>query len=157
MNTLIAFASKYGCTEKCAMMIKEKVIGQVDLFDLQKGKDVDLGGYDQVIIGGSVYMGKIRKEVTAFCTKNLEELKEKRIGLFYCGMAEGEAIETELIANFPPELLKIARAKEYLGGEFHMDKMNMLEKMVIKKVAKITENTSNILEDKISEFASSMN
>lgn len=157
MNTLIAFASKYGCTEKCAMMIKEMLNGQVDLFNLQKGKGMDLRGYDQVIIGGSVYMGKIRKEVTEFCSANLDKLKEKRIGLFYCGMAEGEAIETELNANFPPELLEIARAKEYLGGEFHIDKMNMLEKIVIKKVAKITENTSNILEDKIREFALAMN
>ena len=72
-------------------------------------------------------------------------------------MVEGESINTELNANFPPGLLKIAEVKEYLGGEFLLDKMNFMDKMIVKKVSKVTSNKSNILVDKIHEFAQAMN
>jgi menaquinone-dependent protoporphyrinogen oxidase len=156
MNVLIVYASKYGCTEKCAKLIAKELNDQADLIDLKKVKDIDISGYDKVIIGGPVYMGKIQKEVSGFCSDNLTELKEKRIGLFICGMAEGEAAVDELIKNFPPELLEIAVAKEHLGGEFLFDRMNFMDKVIVKKVSKVTSDKSNILEGKIHEFAKAM-
>ncbi len=156
MNTLIVYASKYGCTEKCARLIKEELNDQIDLINLKNVKDINLSNYDKVIIGGSIYIGKIQKEVTEFCSKHLDKLSDKRIGLFICGMVEGEAINTELNANFPPELLKIAEVKEYIGGEFLLDKMSFIDKMIVKKISKVTSNKSNILVDKIHEFAQLM-
>jgi menaquinone-dependent protoporphyrinogen oxidase len=159
MNTLIVYASKYGCTEKCAKLIKQELNDPADLINLKNinMKDINLSKYDKVIIGGPIYIGKIQKKVTQFCSKHLNKLVEKRIGLFICGMVEGESINTELNANFPPELLKIAEVKEYLGGEFLLDKMNFMDKMIVKKVSKVTSNKSNILVDKIHEFAQVMN
>jgi menaquinone-dependent protoporphyrinogen oxidase len=156
MKTLIVYASKYGFTEKCANLISKELNNQADLINLKKVKSINLSEYDKVIIGGSIYIGKIQKEVTKFCTKNLDKLKEKRIGLFICAMQSGEAINTELDANFPEELLKIAVIKGPLGGELLLDKMNFFDKMVIKKVTKVTENRSILLEDKIHEFAEAM-
>ncbi len=153
MKTLIAYATKYGCTEKCAKRIAEELGSDADLLDLGKSSSVSLADYETVIIGGSVYIGKVQKEVSEFCRKHMEELKSKRLGLFICGMAEGEAMETELKSSFPEELLERAAAKEFLGGEFMVDKMNFLDKFMIKKMAKVTENKSNILEDRITRFA----
>jgi menaquinone-dependent protoporphyrinogen oxidase len=153
MNVLIVYASKYGCTEKCARLIAKELNNQADLIDLTKEKDFDISGYDNVIIGGPVYMGKIKKEVSVFCSDNLNELREKRIGLFICGMAEDKAAVAELNQNFPPELLEIAVAKEHLGGEFLLNKMNFMDKVIVKKVSKVTSDKSNIMEDKIHEFA----
>lgn len=157
MNTLIVYASKYGCTEKCANLISKELNDKVELINLKKAKEINISQYDKVIIGGSIYIGKIQKEVTEFCTKYLDKLKEKRIGLFVCCMEEGEAMNTELYANFPSELLEIADAKESLGGEFLIDKMNFMDKMMIKAIKKVTTNKSNILDDKIHEFAQVMN
>lgn len=156
MSTLIVYASKYGCAEKCAKLITTDIKDEVELIDLKQVKDINLSNYNKVIIGGSIYIGKIQKEVTEFCTKNLDELKEKKVGLFICGMVEGEAINNELNQNFPSELLEIAIAKEYLGGEFLLDKMSFMDKVIVKKVSKVTSNKSNILEDKIHEFAEAM-
>lgn len=157
MNTLIVYASKYGCTEKCAGLISKELTGNVEVINLKKVKDIDLSKYEKIIIGGSIYIGKIRKEVTEFCTKNLNELKEKRIGLFFCGMQEGDSIKTQFEQSFNSDLLKIAKAKECLGGEFHIDKMNFMEKLIIKKVANVTSNTSNILVGNIQKLAQAMN
>ncbi len=157
MNTLIVYASKYGCTEKCVELLSKELIGKVDMINLKKVRDIDISKYEKIIIGGSIYIGKIQKEVIEFCSKNLDKLKEKRIGLFICGMQEGETINTEISQNFNPELINIADAKEHFGGEFIFDKMNCLEKFIVKKVSKITSNKSNILENNIHKFAQVMN
>ncbi len=156
MNTLIVYSSKYGCTEKCAKLIKEKLNDEVVLINLKNVKEVDLSKYNKVIIGGSIYIGKIQKSVTEFCTKYLDQLVKKKIGLFICGMQDSEVMNTELNQNYPTELLKIAESKEWLGGEFLLDKMSFMDKLIVKKVSKVTSNKSNILEDKIIQFVQVM-
>lgn len=157
MKTLIAYATKHGCTEKCAKMLKDELNGQVDLINLEKENKVDLSLYDQVVIGGSVYAGRIRKPVSHFCLQHLDELNKKRIGLFFCGIAEGEDADKELTSIYPPELLKTAVVKEFFGGEATIDQMNFLEKFIMKKVANVTTDLSKIREDRISDFAKVLN
>ena len=157
MNTLIVYASKYGCTEKCAELLSKELNDEVDIINLKRIRDIDISKYEKIIIGGSIYIGKIQKEVTEFCSKNLDKLIEKRIGLFICGMQEGDTISTEFKQNFNPVLIKIADAKECFGGEFILDKMNFMEKFIVKKISKVTSNKSNILEENILKFAQAMN
>lgn len=156
MKVLIAYASKYGCTEKCARMLKQKIHEEAELYNLKVGKTVDLKEYDKVIIGGSVYMGKIQKEVTEFCTKHINELKQKKIGLFICGMRDGDFAKEEINANFPKELLDRA-ASEFFGGEYVFGKMNMMERFIVKKIAKTDKDASNIIESNINRLAQAMN
>jgi menaquinone-dependent protoporphyrinogen oxidase len=78
MKTLIIYATRYGSAERCAKMLSEKLIGDVDLLNLKDRQNIDLSQYEKVIIGGSIYVGKIQKEVNEFCTKHLEELKQKQ-------------------------------------------------------------------------------
>lgn len=156
MKTLVVYATKYGCTEKCATALSEKLEGKVDLCKL-KGVVPDLSQYDKVIIGGSVYIGGIRKEIKEFCAKNLNALKGKKLGLFICGMQSKEVIETELNSSFPQELSEKAVAKEYFGGEFIFKQMNFLDKLIVKKVSKIDKDTSNIKNENINRFALFMN
>jgi len=80
MKTLIAYSSKYGCTEKCVGTLAAKLSWEVDVVNLRGGKAVDLSGYDRVIIGGSIYMGRIQKQVTNLCVKNWTFLKAKSWG-----------------------------------------------------------------------------
>ncbi|MPW25502.1 flavodoxin [Alkalibaculum sp. M08DMB] len=157
MNTLIVYASKYGCTEKCANLVKKGLNDQVDLINLKEVNDIDLSKYSKVIIGGSIYVGKIQKIVSDFCSKYLDELLEKRVGLFICAMQEADIIDKQLNENFPLELTEKAEIKEWLGGEFLLDKMSFIDKMIVKKVSKVTTNTTNILVDKINGFVKIMN
>jgi len=157
MNTLIVYGTKYGCTEKCASILSKKLTGTVDLYNLKEATSIDISKYGKIIIGGSIYIGKIQKEVSEFCTKNLDKLKEKKIGLFICGMQSGDVLETELNNSYPQELLKGALVKEHFGGEFIMKKMNFIEKVIVKKVSKVDKDTSNILEENINKFAQLIN
>lgn len=156
MRTMIAYATKHGTTEKCARMLSESIGGQVDLVDLDKNSEVSLENYDTVIIGGSVYAGSIRKEVTAFCKKHLETLKTKNTGLFICGLGEGAEAEKELKASFPAELLESAKAKAAFGGELIFGNLNFLERVIMKKMAKTDKDLSTLHEDVIKDFSAQM-
>lgn len=157
MNALIAYSSKYGCTKKCVDLLHKELNGNVEIINLQISKNIDLSKYDKIIIGGSIYMGMIQKEVKEFCNNNLEILKEKQTGLFICGMQEGESITTEINENFPKELLEASLIKEHFGGEFTFSKMKFFEKMIVKMISKTSSDKSNILKDNINKFALKMN
>ncbi|MDF2524300.1 MAG: flavodoxin, partial [Clostridiales bacterium] len=133
-----------------------KLSERADLCNLKNGKVPQLSKYDKVIIGGSVYVGKVQKEVREFCSNNLALLKEKKVGLFTCGMQQ-DAVETAFASSFPKELLSNAAAKECFGGEFIFKKMNFLEKMIVKKIAGTDKDVLNVSEAVIDRFAQSMN
>jgi menaquinone-dependent protoporphyrinogen oxidase len=158
MKLLISYATKYGCTEKCANILSKLLEGNdstISVVDLNSQNKITLNDYDTVIIGGSIMAGKINSTVKKFCGNNLSELLKKKIGLFICaGSVEGA--QKELADNFPQELLNIAVAKGHFGYEFNLEKMNFAVKALIKKINKIDKSVSNIFEDNIKEFAVSL-
>ena len=83
MRTLIVYGTKYGCTRKCAELLKERLSGEVCLQNAKSYRG-SLKEYDAVFIGGSVYMGKIRGEVSHFCRPHSKEPLKKRLGPIAC-------------------------------------------------------------------------
>ncbi|MEW8957153.1 flavodoxin domain-containing protein, partial [Clostridium sp.] len=86
MKTLIVYASKHGCAEKCALRLSEKLKESTDIFNIKDKKNIDFDNYNKIIIGGSIYIGNIQKEVKRFCLDNIEILKNKKIGFYICSM-----------------------------------------------------------------------
>jgi menaquinone-dependent protoporphyrinogen oxidase len=152
MKTAILYASKHGAAKKCAELLKYKIFGS-ELVDIKEKPDFDVMPFDTVIIGGSVYIGRLRPVVIKYCAKNIELLKTKKLGLFIvCMMEKGQA-ERELKNNFPAELYERATAKDYFGGIFDFSKLNFLERFVVRKIVKVKESVFRIKEEKISAFA----
>ena len=156
MKTLISYASNHGCTEQAAKELKQIIGEGTILVNLKKEKKPDISDYGRVIIGGSIHAGQIQKRVTDFCAQNLGQLKEKEIGLFICCMHEGEVAQEQLKKAFPEGLHQVAKAEAVFGGAFDLERMKFLEKLVVKKVAKVTESVSNINHEEISHFANNM-
>ena len=157
MKTLIAYASKHGCTEKCAKLLEEHLDGETERVNLKEQTEVDFSKYDKVVLGSPVYVGKILKEVDTFAKTYLNELEQKTIGLFICGMQEEHTLRNELEVNYPTELQDKALVRECFGGAFDFSDMNFAEKMITKKVAKIDKDVSAIREDVIQSFAETLN
>lgn len=165
MKGIIIYSTKHGSVEKCAEILKSKLNTDVILVNVKKENVPNLDNFDTVMIGGSIYMGKIQKEISEFCLENLNKLKDKKIGLFTCCMRNGELAEEQLNNTFPQELVSSAVAKKYFGGEFRFKKMNFLEKFIVKMVTKSDNNLSKldtskdmsmIVEENISRFAQLM-
>lgn len=156
MKTLIVYGTKYGTTEKCSKLLKDKLQGEVTIVNIKKENIPDLNSFDNIIIGGSIYMGQIQKEIKNLFAKNIGVLKEKRVGLFICGMNEENA-EAQFINAFPKEIIESSVAKELFGGEAILKNMNFLERFIMKKVAKIENDVSKLLEGNIDKFANLIN
>lgn len=157
MKVLIVYATKHDFTRKCVMELSKRLKGESDIFNLKSGKVVEVEKYDSVIIGSPIYMGQIMKEVKEFCEKNLNQLNDKRIGLFVCGMSDKDKMNLFLDQSFPENLINNALAKGEFGGGFVFKSMNFFEKFIVKHICKTNEDVLNLKEDNIDEFAAKMN
>lgn len=152
MTTLIAYASKHGCTEKTAKILAEGIDGKVDLLNLKEAKEVDFSLYNKIVVGGSIHNSKMNMLVTDFVDEYTKILRTKKCGFYICSMDNDERTEQYMQESFPLVLLQNAFAIGYFGGEFDFDKMDEMEKMLIEKIAGVSENVSAINYENITQF-----
>ncbi|MDR5658955.1 flavodoxin domain-containing protein [Serpentinicella sp. ANB-PHB4] len=153
MRTLILYGTKYGCTEKIAKTLSEKLKGEVEIFNLINNFDVsNLEKYDAIVIGGPVYVGMINKEVSLFASKHEDILKEKKLGLFISCMGDEDMVKTQLNKAFPDILLEKAVAIENFGGAFRLKKMKFMDRLITRFIAKTKHDKTNIIEKNIDRF-----
>ena len=155
MKTLIIYATKYGSAETCANLLKEKLIGDVQVVNITTYPVPELQECEQVILGGSIYMGRIQKELKAFSEQHLKTLLTKKIGLFVCAGEENEQYN-ELKAAFPPQLYEHAAAKDVFGYEIDLGRVNWLERQMLR-LKGTKSSSSNLLHDNIEKLTVVMN
>jgi menaquinone-dependent protoporphyrinogen oxidase len=151
MKTAIIYATSHGTTEKVATQIQSELGSNTVLINLKQTKTIDLAPFDTVVIGGSIHAGQMQGRVKSFCKKNLVELLKKRVALYMCGMNEPE-FESELSNAFPELLRKHAITSKSVGGEFLFEKMNFIEKLIVRKVSGIDQNVSKIDKVRVTEL-----
>lgn len=156
MRTLIAYSTTHGCTEQVAHELKKSLGGDVTLVNLKSDPGHNPISYDRIIIGGSIHAGQIQKRVKDFCGKNMDILLEKEIGLYICCMEEGATASKQFSEAYPEKLQMHAKAAGIFGGAFDFEKMNFVEKLIVKKVARVKQSTSRIDHQAIKKFSKRM-
>ncbi|MFW6252345.1 MAG: flavodoxin domain-containing protein [bacterium] len=156
MKTLIAYATKYGATEKAARALSDQLHGEVELHNLAQDTMHDLSGYDRIVVGGSIYVGQIQDHVKTFCSEHRTVLLQKPLGLFICCGDEDRADE-QLEQNFDPAIVAHASLTGYFGYEYDFGKMNILFRFIIQAKAKVRQSQYRLREDNISAFADALN
>lgn len=152
MKTLIAYSTTLGCTEQCASRLKEDLGTGVDMVRISRRRRYNFQDYSNIIIGGSIHEGMIQRSVFKFCENNLDILLQKQVGLFVCCM-DPDANDKELIARtFPEKLVAHALASGFFGGELNIKKMNLLQKIMTRKAARLNKEP-DIDFQKILDFA----
>ncbi|MDD3520978.1 MAG: flavodoxin domain-containing protein [Actinomycetota bacterium] len=154
MNILIAYASRYGTTAKCAKILEEKLTEKghkVTVADIKENKNINPAIYDRVAVGGSFVAFRMNSFVKKFVKRNLKTLLSKKVGVFMCGA--DNIWEEEIKKGFPEELLDKAIAKAYFGYEMNWEKMNPMIRGMMQKASKTTESVSKINNDNIYKFA----
>ena len=136
MRTLIVFASKTGTSAECASQLAQKLDCEVSLCQLGKERLPALDTFDRIVVGGSIRIGKMRKQVTGFVIQNKDLLLKKPLGLFICCMADGETAEQQLKNAYPAELLEHAKAKGLFGGCCKFSRMGWLNRKMIQMIEK---------------------
>jgi len=137
MGTLIAYSSTLGCTEQCVSKLRDDLGESVQLIRISRRSKYNLQPYDPIIIGGSIHAGMIQRSVYKFCENYLETLLKKQVGLFVCCI-DPDADEQEIISRaFPEKLVAHALASGFFGGELNIRKMNLLQKIMTRKAARL--------------------
>ena len=157
MKNLIIFTTRYGSVEKSANLLQEKLNGETTIVNLKKEAVLDIDAFDNIILGGSVYMGRTQKELMKFAKNNLQKLLEKRVGLFLNCAEKTEKKFEQCKKCFPAELYKKAIVKGFFGDEITWEKCSYFHKLIIKMMTKSKESYSNIDKEEIAKFAEQMN
>ena len=72
-------------------------------------------------------------------------------------MYEGEVAKEQFANAFPNDFRKHAVAEGLFGGEFLISQMNFIEKMIVKKVSGVSNETSNLDYTAIQRFSDEFN
>ena len=77
------------------------------------------------------------------------------MGLFICCMDKDKALE-QFNNAYPQPLRDHALAVGLFGGAFYFERMNFVEKAIIKKISGLEASVNNLNETSIGEFAQQM-
>jgi menaquinone-dependent protoporphyrinogen oxidase len=160
MKTAIIYTTKYGTTEKVAASIAERLkeTHEVELFSLKNNPHPDISKFELVILGSPIYMGQVPGKMKAFCKANEAVLLQKKTSLFICGMyPDKEQRHKELKDAYSEVLQNNAAVTGFFGGAFIFERMNFIERLIIKKIAKTTTSLEQIDWDAIDGFVKKLN
>ncbi len=147
VNVLIAYGTRMGASSATAEEIAAVLRGEgftVQVANLKDRKINDITGYDLVIVGSGVQMGKWHGEAEDFLVKHRAELDKKKLAIFVSSMTQiGRIGEEEKPA------VKDARQKyvdekvtkynlkpistAVFGGVLDFGKMNWLTRKIMEK------------------------
>ena len=148
MKTLILYATKYGATAEAAQRMADK-LGGATVCDLKSDNIPSLVNFDCVILGSSVYAGKLRKEARAYVAANSAALCQKTLGLFVCGLHVDISF---FYKNYPPGLPDRAKTKGFLGGIFDPEKGNAAERLIMRAITKQSGYVTTLDDEAIDQF-----
>lgn len=138
MKGIVIYKGKYGATKQYAMWIGQELqlpVASADRFPLS-----ELPNYDYIIIGSSVYIGKL--EIRKWIKKNLALLINKKTFLFQVAASpvdEKERRESYNIASLPSELLRKSESF-YLPGKMKMKNLSAWDRFMLKMGARLTKD-----------------
>lgn len=154
MKTLIVFSSKYGGTAQMAEELSKMISTSVEVRDLAKNPDPELDEYGAILIGTSIYAGRARKDVRKFCDQNLAKLLHKKTGIFISCWFE-DKLDEYIEKSFPAKLVEHSRIVP-AGIIVNPSEMSILDRFVVKTIAKIKEPVTQIKQDNLKELVASI-
>jgi menaquinone-dependent protoporphyrinogen oxidase len=142
VRVLIAYRSRYGTAEECAGELRRRIHAATELADLRTAHRIEVSGFDAVIVGGSIYGGRIQRQVTDFCEGQREELEARPVALYLCCLHQGALAEAQLRDAFPGWLLERAFAAVLPGGALHQGRLSFLDRLLVRGVTRGVRDVS---------------
>jgi menaquinone-dependent protoporphyrinogen oxidase len=157
VKVLIAYRSKYGATARCAAELAALVKSGPVLVDLASRPVPPVKSFDVVLIGGSIYGGRIQHAVTSFCENHEQVLLQRRVGFFVCSFFQGEQAHAQIQAAFPAQLLAQAFASVPFGGELHIGSLHLVDRLLVRSLEPSSRDVDLIRHDAIKGLADTVN
>jgi len=153
LRTLIVYATKHGTVARCARLIAERLPGGADLADLRVTSAPGLDRHGAILIGGSIYAGRIQSRVRRFCERNRESLLAHKVGLFICCLYAGPQAQAQLSDAFAPWLSGHAFASRPLGGAVRHSSLGPFERLLFRRITGTEDDLERIDYAALEELA----
>ncbi len=141
MKILIAYTSKTGTSAECAEILASKLKdgNEIALVDMKKQEAESASSFDTIVLGSSVRMGHISKELKNYIKSNREALSKIPCAVFLCcGFPDEfeEYVTREFPSDFAPSY-----GFHCFGGELKPKKARGLDRFILKAMRRsITEH-----------------
>jgi len=157
MNRIaIVYSSRRGGTEALVSRIQNEVDPQnCDLINLESNPSPDLSAYSATVVGGPVYASNVHLPVKNFCELHEKELLQKPLALFTCGMNEPE-YHKQLEGAFSDTMQSHSTISLALGGEFNFEKLNWIERFLVKRITGTKASVKNYKDHNIATLVLQM-
>lgn len=156
-SVLIVFGTGEGQTAKVADRIVERLGGlghTAEAFNVNQLPDgLDLAGYDAVLIGASIHMGRHQKAVRRFVSANREVLETRPTGFFQVSGSSGEGTQEGAAeaAGYVDEFIEATGWRPdrigLFGGALRFSEYGFLMRGLVKFVARADPSGTNPLAD----------
>jgi menaquinone-dependent protoporphyrinogen oxidase len=129
-RVLVVHASKYGSVEEVARFVAAVLRDEGAEARLVPAREVaDLEGFDLVVLGSGLYMGRLHREARRFLSKYRAELAHMPLAVFAMGPLSAEESEREKVrpqlekalAHYP-EIAPVA--SEIFGGVIVQERLS---------------------------------
>ena len=133
MKLLIVYSTKYGVSRRCAEMLADKLSAkmQVSVYDINDTPPSP-SGFDAAVVGGSIRMLRINKNLKAYLKQYASELSNMPTALFLCcGFSENF---DDYVSMVFPKSVSASLGIHCFGGELKPDKLRGLDKFLVKRI-----------------------
>lgn len=140
MKGIVIYKGKYGATQQYANWLGEKL--NLPVTDSTNILGSELRQYDYLLIGSSVYIGKL--QIQNWMKDNLSILRGKKIFLFQVATTppvEQEKRQAYNRASIPSAILKNCEFY-FLPGRMFMHKLSWKDRFMLKMGARLTKDAA---------------
>ena len=135
MKGVIIYKSRYGSTKQYAEWLRDET--GFDLYDVKQAPG-DLSSYDIVVIGSSVFAGRLA--LAGWIKKQWPSLQGKTVLLLMTHIRDNEQETANVVPQrLPAEIVE--RIKVFpVGGRYSLQRMGVMDKTLIKMVSSMEKN-----------------
>ena len=134
MKIAIIYAGKTGTTRDCVEILKNKLTGQdVSVFDLNvTPPPASLDGFDSIVVGGPVRLGKLYRPVQKYLSANSDALSAQRT-VYFVVCAYADRVDEYFEDFLTPEQRRSALWTVSFGGTLKLDRQkNVFMKLIVR-------------------------
>lgn len=133
MKIAVIYSTKNGVARECAEKLRGLLVprNEVELFNVRENPPSP-DDFDVIVLGGSVRMGRLGKELCAYLERHKTALSAKPCAFYFClGFSERFEEYADLLL---PKNIIFSLGVHNFGGELKADKLRGFDKFIVKMV-----------------------